>query len=178
MSNILRAYKQLIVKYPLGMQALQAGALMGLGDQFAQNLVERKSFKELNFDRTAKFFAIGFCIAGPATRTWYGILDRYFGSKGATTVIKKVACDQFLFAPAFIVVLLSAIGLSQGKNIHELKGTLENEYPEILYNNYKLWPWVQLVNFYIVPLNYQVLVVQFVALIWNAYISYRTNKED
>ncbi|XP_001607629.1 protein Mpv17 isoform X1 [Nasonia vitripennis] len=176
MSYLFRSYQKLLTRHPLGMQSFQAGVLMGLGDQIAQNFIEKRPVKDLDFMRTAKFFTIGFVIAGPATRTWYGILDRHFGSKGATAVLKKVTCDQFLFAPTFIVVLLSAIGLSQGNDMKSIKLKLEDEYLEILKNNYKLWPMVQLVNFYLVPLHHQVLVVQSVAVLWNTYVSYRTNR--
>lgn len=75
---------------------------------------------------------------GPATRIWYGILDKYIGSKGHSVAIKKVVCDQFLFAPTFLAVLLVIIGLSQGKDIEKLKIKMNNEYSDILINNYKV----------------------------------------
>ncbi|XP_034943333.1 protein Mpv17 [Chelonus insularis] len=178
MGSVLKIYKNLLNKYPLGMQAVQAGTLMAIGDQMAQNVVEKRKFKDLDFIRTAQFYAIGFCIGGPATRTWYGILDKYIGSKGNTVVLKKVACDQLLFAPTFIVILLSSIGLMQGNNIDGVKRKISNEYEDILINNYKIWPLVQLINFKLVPLQYQVLVVQSIAIFWNTYISFRTNRDQ
>ncbi|XP_008544880.2 protein Mpv17-like, partial [Microplitis demolitor] len=171
-------YQNLLVKYPMGMQALQAGTLMGVGDQIAQNLVEKRKFNELDFLRTAQFYSIGLFIAGPSVRGWYGILDKYFGSKGSVVALKKVACDQFLFAPPFIAVLLATIGFMQGNNAEGVQKKLSNEYKDILINNYKIWPLVQLINFGLVPLNYQVLVNQIVAIFWNTYISFRTNRDS
>ncbi|KAG7205823.1 hypothetical protein KM043_007764 [Ampulex compressa] len=168
-------YQKLLKTFPIATQAVQAGTLMAIGDQIAQNVVERRRFENLDFKRTAQFASIGFFISGPATRTWYGILDKYIGSKGGIVVMKKVLCDQLLFAPSFVAVLLVSIGTLQGNDLKHLRVKLENEYPEILWNNYKLWPMVQLVNFYFVPLHYQVLIVQSVALLWNTYISYRTS---
>ncbi|XP_054014112.1 protein Mpv17 [Hylaeus anthracinus] len=175
MSHIIKIYQRLTSKYPLIVQATQAGTLMALGDQIAQNLVEQRKIKDLDFVRTAQFGSIGFFIAGPVTRTWYGILDKYIGSKGGVVVLKKVCYDQIFFAPSFLLVLLSVIGMFKENSAENVKTKLKNEYPDILKNNYKVWPAVQLFNFYFIPLQYQVLTVQSVALLWNTYISYRTS---
>lgn len=39
------------------------GTLMALGDQIAQNLVEQRKIKDLDFVRTAQFGSIGLFIA-------------------------------------------------------------------------------------------------------------------
>ena len=100
------------------------------------------------------------------------------GRTKAVIALKKVALDQFLMAPAFLATLVGIIGFSQGHNVEEVKNKLSNEYKDILVTNYYIWPWVQLTNFYMVPLNYQVLVAQIVAVLWNTYLSWKTNKNE
>lgn len=115
---------------------------------------------------------------GPALRTWYGVLNKHIGSQGKTVAIKKVLIDQTLFAPMFLGLLLVTVGVLQGKDGVHIKSDLKANYLDVLATNYYIWPWVQLVNFYYVPLQYQVLVVQTVALLWNTYLSWKTNKEN
>ncbi|XP_006612128.1 protein Mpv17 [Apis dorsata] len=174
MWGIIKVCRRVVTRYPIIIQATQAGILMALGDQIAQNFIEQKKFKELDFLRTAQFGSIGFFITGPVTRTWYGILDKYIGSKTGIAVLKKVACDQLIFAPAGLGIVLTTVGLLQGKDFEQIKTKLSNEYLDILLNNYKIWPIIQLINFYFIPLQYQVLLVQSVAILWNTYVSYKT----
>ena len=42
--------------------------------------------------------------------------------------------------------------------------------------NWKLWVPAQLVNFGVVPLHFQVLFANGVALVWNVYLSHMTHR--
>lgn len=110
-------------------------------------------------------------------RVWYGLLNKYIGSSGKTVAMKKVFVDQAIFAPSFLCIILATVGAMQGKNWDNIKRDLQANYFDVLQTNYYIWPWVQLVNFYYVPLQYQVLLVQTVALFWNTYLSWKTNRK-
>lgn len=114
---------------------------------------------------------------GPALRVWYGLLNNHIGSDGKAVALKKVFVDQVVFAPAFLLLILTAVGTLQGKNWENIEKDVEANYLDVLKTNYYVWPWVQLVNFYYIPLQYQVLVVQSVALFWNTYLSWKTNRK-
>ncbi|XP_013195451.1 protein Mpv17 [Amyelois transitella] len=175
--GVFKFYQQALVRRPYLVQAVQTGALMGAGDLISQTLIENKSSKSIDYRRTLQFSSIGFFVGGPALRMWYGVLNRYIGSSGKSVALKKVCVDQFVFAPMFLFFLLSAVGTLQGKSWDHVEKDIKANYLDVLKTNYFIWPWVQLVNFYYVPLQYQVLIVQTVALFWNTYLSWKTNKD-
>ena len=50
--------------------------------------------------------------------------------------------------------------------------SLQTTGPSVIQANWALWIPAQLVNFGMVPLNYQVLFGNVVALLWNVYLSW------
>ncbi|CAF4784285.1 unnamed protein product [Pieris macdunnoughi] len=174
--EIFQIYQRLLNRRPYLVQAIQTGTLMGAGDLISQTFIEKKSFRDADYARTIKFSSIGFCFGGPALRVWYGLLNRHVGSTGKTVALKKVFIDQAVFAPTFLFFLLVGLGALQGKSWDLIENDINTNYIDILKTNYYVWPWVQIVNFYYVPLQYQVLLVQGIALFWNTYLSYKTNR--
>lgn len=118
-------------------------------------------------------------IQGPCVRFWYGVMDKGIKTKSplSKTMI-KVGIDQLIFAPIFIALLVSTISYMQDQNVQLIEHKLKTQYTDILISNYYVWPWVQIVNFRWVPLNYQVLLTQTVAFLWNIYISWKTYSDD
>ncbi|XP_013918083.1 PREDICTED: protein Mpv17 isoform X2 [Thamnophis sirtalis] len=85
-------------------------------------------------------------------------------------------CFVFGFAPCFLACFLTLAGALNGLSLERNWSKLKEDYPDTLITNYYIWPAVQLANFYFIPLNYRLPVVQCVALIWNSYLSWKANK--
>ncbi|CAG5018351.1 unnamed protein product [Parnassius apollo] len=149
--KFFQSYQTLLNKRPYLVQAIQTGTLMGAGDFISQTVIEKKSVKYVDYKRTLRFSSIGFFVGGPALRAWYGFLNKYVGSK-------------------------ASVGIMQGKSLENIENDIKYNYLEVLKTNYYIWPVVQIINFYYVPLQYQVLIVQTVALFWNTYLSWKTNR--
>ncbi|XP_075923338.1 mitochondrial inner membrane protein Mpv17 isoform X3 [Petromyzon marinus] len=63
------------------------------------------------------------------------------------------------------------------KTVALKKMALDQDYRDTLMANYYIWPAVQIANFYFIPLQHRLAVVQCVALIWNVYLSWKSNKK-
>lgn len=67
-------------------------------------------------------------------------------------------------------------GTLSGKDVNEIKEILEEKYLRTLITGYKVWPFVQAINFTFVPVQLRANFVQGVSLCWNMYLSWMVNK--
>uniref|UniRef100_A0A3B3T5L2 Mitochondrial inner membrane protein Mpv17 n=1 Tax=Paramormyrops kingsleyae TaxID=1676925 RepID=A0A3B3T5L2_9TELE len=141
------------------------GSLVGVGDVISQQLIERRGLTNHSLTRTAKMMSIGFVFVGPVVGGWYKVLDKLVTGTGKSVALKKMLFDQVAFAPCFLGTFLGISGVLNGLTVEENITKLR-----------RLWPAVQMANFYFVPLNHRLAVVQIVAIAWNSYLSWKANK--
>ena len=109
-------------------------------------------------------------VFGPAAATWFKFLSRHVTLRSPNaTILARVACDQGIFAPTFIGVFLSSMAVLEGSSPKE---KLEKSYSEALLTNWMIWPFVQMVNFKLVPLHHRLLFVNVISIGWNCYLSF------
>uniref|UniRef100_T1JD42 Mitochondrial inner membrane protein Mpv17 n=1 Tax=Strigamia maritima TaxID=126957 RepID=T1JD42_STRMM len=176
-SALWQRYLNVLQKHPWRTWSLQTGAIMGTGDVISQMLVDGKEIQELDTTRTARFAAMGMFFVGPTVRGWYVVLERLFGTNGfATTAMKKMLTDQLFFAPLFIGNFMVVMGLVQHQPFPKVWDKLNEEYLDVLQANYMIWPAVQTINFYLVPLQHRIIVINSTLLITNSYLMWLCNK--
>jgi protein Mpv17 len=109
-------------------------------------------------------------VFGPVASTWFNVLARRvnFGSAN-TTILARVACDQGVFAPTMIGVFLGSMAVLEGGSPRE---KLDKSYSDALLTNWMIWPFVQMVNFKLVPLQHRLLFVNVISIGWNCYLSF------
>lgn len=159
------------MRYPILVQSVSAGILSMTGDFIAQTMEETRDFK-----RSARFFIFGSAFVGPSLALWYRWLNRL--PKGNFGVIAKVALDQFVWSPVGIAFFFGMQGALQGITLDDSYQKLKLVYWDVLKANWTVWPAIQFANFYMVPVNYQSIVVNTVAIGWNAYLSRKNSQAD
>ncbi|EGF77271.1 hypothetical protein BATDEDRAFT_14086 [Batrachochytrium dendrobatidis JAM81] len=169
---VFRWYSKHLKQRPMLTQALTTGVLFGTGDVIAQVGVEQTPLELVDLLRVARQTAFGTTICGPAMVKWYGLLNRRIRLVNPfQALLARVSLDQLLFAPTFIGIFFAATGIMENRTMDEIKAKLVKGYPDALIGNYQLWPAVQLINFYVVPVHHQALFVNVIALGWNTYLS-------
>ncbi|ODH40569.1 hypothetical protein ACO22_01607 [Paracoccidioides brasiliensis] len=132
-----------------------------------------------DFERLTRFMTYGFFMA-PIQFQWFGFLARTFPiTKMHATVpaLKRVAMDQFIFAPVGLVCFFTFMTVAEGGGRRAIVRKLQDVYTPTLKANFMLWPAVQILNFRVMPIQFQIPFVSSVGIAWTAYLSL-TNSAD
>jgi Mpv17 / PMP22 family len=111
------------------------------------------------------------------THVWYRALSTQIvtGASSPIKVTQRVIVDQFGFAPLFTTSFVGLLWLLEGRSSIEIQSQLKTAIPEIIVAGWSLWIPAMTLNFSVVPIKYQVLYSNVVALVWNVYLSYKSS---
>ena len=114
-------------------------------------------------ERCMLMAAYGGAFNGIVGHTWYNVLDagvRKFAAPGtAKFVASKVALDTAVMGPVHVSAFFTVITLAEGGSWDDVKKKLHNDLIPALAAEVGLWPPIQAINFWKVPVQYQLLVV-------------------
>ncbi|KIW01310.1 uncharacterized protein PV09_07346 [Verruconis gallopava] len=133
-----------------------------------------------DFERLARFIAYPFLMT-PLQHQWYSFLSRTFPlvkGKGMSVAFKRVAFDQFLFAPVGLACFFTFMTFAEGGGRSALLKKFQDVYVPTLKANYVVWPAVQMLNFRVMPLQFQIPFVSLVGIAWTAYLSLTNASEE
>jgi len=189
---LARVYQQSFDSHPYGTLAVTNGALSAIGDavaQAAQNFQPRQAHREhhgYDFIRTLRFFAFGFAM-GPLIGRWNFFLERNFplrlasaptkGNVSIPQLTKRVASDQLMMAPIGLALFLGSMGIMEGRDAPHIRKKFDDLYVPLLFDNWRVWPVAQLINFRYMPLAYRVPFQSTCGVFWTLYLSIMNSRE-
>lgn len=94
-------------------------------------------------------------------------------------VFGSMLFDQLMFAPTLLPGFFVVNQIISDRDLGAWKKGVEackEKIKETLFTNWKIWPIATYINFYLVPVQYQVLFANFVGLFWNMILSYIASK--
>ncbi|KAI9051134.1 hypothetical protein LZ554_005236 [Drepanopeziza brunnea f. sp. 'monogermtubi'] len=133
-----------------------------------------------DFERLTRFMAYGFMMA-PVQFKWFQFLSRAFPITKTSALgpaLKMVALDQLVFAPVGIATFFTVMTVAEGGGRRAVSHKLRDMYLPTLKANFMLWPLVQIINFRLMPLQFQLPFVSTVGIAWGAYLSLSNAAED
>jgi protein Mpv17 len=112
-----------------------------------------------DFERLTRFMAYGFGMA-PLQFKWFSFLSRAFPiTKEASfaPAMKRMAFDQLVFAPFGIACFFTVMTIAEGGGRRAVSHKLRDMYVPTLKANFMVWPAVQLINFKLMPVQFQLV---------------------
>lgn len=133
-----------------------------------------------DFERLTRFMAYGFMMA-PVQFKWFRFLTRAFPITKTSAFVpsmKRMAMDQLVFAPVGIATFFTVMTIAEGGGKRAVTHKLGDMYLPTLKANFMVWPLVQIINFRIMPVQFQLPFVSTIGIAWTAYLSLSNAAED
>lgn len=144
---------------PISIEIQDLGKKDGASDGIPPYTDPRSLATPFDFERLTRFMAYGFAMA-PLQFKWFGFLARAFPiTKTAAFVpaMKRVAVDQIVFAPISVGLFFSVMTVAEGGGRRAVGHKLRDMYLPTLKANYMVWPAVQIINFRLMPVQFQLV---------------------
>eukprot|EP00871_Galdieria_phlegrea_P002843 jgi/Galph1/355/GphlegSOOS_G5062.1 len=169
--QIYNGYLTCLREQPLLTKTLTTSIINTLSDIIAQIIEQHHNKKFLwNWRRT---FALGFwglIFMGPFFHSWYAILERVVPS-GRWAFLKKILLDQTFAAAFFNLTFFMGTGILEGFRWTEIRERIRQKFWQTMVANWRVWPFVQCITFTLIPLQFRVLWVNMVTILWIIYFS-------
>uniref|UniRef100_A0A3F2Z1W0 Uncharacterized protein n=1 Tax=Anopheles quadriannulatus TaxID=34691 RepID=A0A3F2Z1W0_ANOQN len=175
-------WKLLFGRYLLVTNTISSGVLMLAGDVAAQE-IERRQEKTISASegferqRALNMTLVGLS-QGPLHHYLYKWMDAYLPGATVRTVLKKIAIDQLVISPIFIVTYLYSAGLLEGASVKDCNAELRYKYWTIYTADWLVWPPTQFINFYLLSPKYRVLYINAITMLYNVFLCYIKHNDD
>uniref|UniRef100_A0A499FUY6 Mpv17-like protein 2 n=1 Tax=Anopheles farauti TaxID=69004 RepID=A0A499FUY6_9DIPT len=176
-----RVWKLLFGRYLIVTNTVSSGVLMLAGDIAAQEIERRRQQKssstQIDGRRAFNMTLVGLS-QGPLHHYLYKWMDMLLPGATVRTVLKKIAIDQFVISPIFIVTYLYSAGLLEGASVPECTAELRHKYWTIYTADWLVWPPTQFINFYLISPKYRVLYINAITMLYNVFLCYIKHNDD
>lgn len=185
MKQLFTHYSGFITRRPILANSITSAILFGSGDLLAQWFFINEKY---DYRRTLRNMIYGGLVFSPFATVFYRFLNNKLSFPFKNSIprqlihfantLTRVSVDQLIWAPIGIPLYFTAVSLMEFKSFESIKLKLSDSYWETLVNNWKVWPLFQTVNFLIVPLQYRLLCVNIISILWNCYLSWENVKAN
>lgn len=125
----------------------------------------------------------GATFVGPVGHFWYLAIDRWcsrlFPGGGPAFIGTKVLVDTVAMGPFYVAAFFAwGCALIDHSGLPEFKRKMAADFVPTLAAEVSIWPVVQAVNFSVVPIKHQLLVVNCMTIFDAAFMSWARNQQD
>ena len=166
-ASLFSKYKSCLAKYPIYTKSLTSCTISVIGEIIASYLKGyiRNEKPKICPKRVSVFGLYGLLCTGPMLHYWYAFLEWYLTKKlqltGNAKVIAKLLIDRCIWAPPFVLFTITFLQYLQTFCSKTTWEAIKRNYVAVFLMNQKVWVPGQALNFYVVPVDFQVIIHNF-----------------
>jgi len=181
------AYIRAVTAYPVIVKSALTGVTYVIGDMIAQVVQQQQQIVQLELAprslrdnllrmdlwRYLRSGAAGLLFLGPLAHFYYEFVAE---SLGAWPAVAKVALDQTLYLSLYNTVYYLVLGWLAGRPLVEVATQYTKQFWQLLSAGWKLWPFVGVITYTLIPTAHRVLFVDVIEVAYSAILSRLTTE--
>ncbi|XP_078600249.1 peroxisomal membrane protein 2-like [Branchiostoma floridae x Branchiostoma japonicum] len=173
---VQRAFKQYILllrRNPIVTKAITSGLVSALGNILSQKIISYRGGKPAPIEwlSVLRYSAVGSFVTAPCAHFFHRWLERTIPPDKEYAALKRLLADRILFAPPLIFLFFLVMNALEGQNLAVFQMKMKEMYWTTLKMNWKVWTVFMFININYVPVQYRVLFVSMVALLWQTILA-------
>ncbi|KAL4927503.1 Mpv17/PMP22 family protein [Aspergillus undulatus] len=175
---------------PIAKATLQAALISAGSNVLAQGITSYRDGTHFELDTQTLFqFTTSALILSPLTFLWLEALESRFpgfeqreSEKGKKerenqpkinvwNTVAKIVVDQVIGGAWNTVAFIATMGMLRGHDYEVIKSDILNNFFPFMLAGLKLWPFVSILNFTVVPADQRLLVGNLFGVVWGVYLS-------
>ncbi|XP_071526001.1 mitochondrial inner membrane protein Mpv17-like [Panulirus ornatus] len=175
MSSLLKGIKVMMQRYPVVRGMLSYSLLLPASNTTQQLLDPQR--KKYDPWETFRFGIYGSFLLAPTLYCWVRLANIIVKANSLKGAIIKAYIEQFTWAPFAYVQFFICINLMERKPWEECLHQCRTKILDTWKVGFCIWPVVQTVNFWIIPMKNRVSFVAFFSYLWNTFLSFMHHRE-
>ena len=186
-SKFWRWYGGQLKVRPIITKSLTAFVMVTIGDMNSQLIEKCRKYlfilvvfklnksepKGFNLKRTLRFASLALFLTAPYFHFYtVHFLPKFFPINNFGSLVIRVLFDSIVCSPLMNLFIHTMIPFLEGKGFEEIKVRIKGRFWPTQLSAWSYWPWMQMINFWFIPIPFQVLYLNFAALIWYMIFSY------
>lgn len=168
-----KAFLRHVRRFPWVTNVTLYGCLFAGGDFVHQWFSHRE---KMDWSHTRNVAVVAFSFHGNFNFFWMRFLERRFPGNSVGMVMRKLLLDQTTAAPLATSVFYTGVSFLEGKE------DITQDWREKFLNTYKtglmFWPFMQFLNFALVPLYVRTTFTGCCAFIWATFLCFSRQSGD
>ncbi|ROV95278.1 hypothetical protein VPNG_08936 [Cytospora leucostoma] len=167
-TRAVQAYGRAGKKRPWLTQFLTFLTIYSVADVNAQRI----GGKEYEPERTARAVTIGGLSAVPIYESYLWLNRTFVYRSRVLSVAAQIAFAQAVFTPLFNAYFFGMQALLAGDTAAEVWDRIRRTVPRTVVDSCKLWPFVNVINFSVMPVEFRGVFAGVVAMGWQTYLTW------